>query len=160
MRTHHGRVHYPKSTSQTGKSEERKIFSEKEKIHHTWGQHHGTETDKTGHEKEEKEAYWGTTCIWKNEFSDSDQESFNCSSSKQDKISKLGSGELFNFNNYHSSKNLKQHKESFLNLNYCINANYNYKSLRSCLVSQPNSNKNNKKIVSSMQEDLVPITFG
>ena len=57
------------------------------------------------------------------------------------------------------TKKLKQDKESFLNLDDCFNTNYNYESLRSRLVSQPNSNKNNKNFVSSTKEDWVPITF-
>ena len=75
--------------------------------------------------------------------SDFDQESFNSSSSGEDEIWKLGSGEIFHFKNNQSSKKLKEHKESFLNLDDCINANYNYKSLRFDLVSQPKSNKIN-----------------
>ena len=47
-----------------------------------------------------------------------------------------------------------------MNLDGCINPNYNYKSLRSSLESQPNPNKNNKNFISSTQENLVPITFG
>ena len=78
------------------------------------------------------------------EKSNSDQESFNSSSSEEGEIWKLGSGKLFNFNNNHSSKKLKQHKKSFLNLNDYNNANFNYESLQSGLVSQPNSSKNNK----------------
>ena len=78
-------------------------------------------------------------------FSDSDQESINRSSSEEDKVWKLGSGELFNLNNNHSGKKLKQHTESFLNLDDCISANYYYESLRSHLVSQPNSDKIDKK---------------
>ena len=52
--------------------------------------------------------------------------------------------------------------EIFFNLDDCINANYNYESLCSRLVSQPKSNvnKNNSNSNSSTQEDLVPITFG
>ena len=55
---------------------------------------------------------------------------------------------------------MKQHTERFLNLDDCINAYYNYESLYSHLVSQPNSNKYYKNFVSSTQEDLVPFTFG
>ena len=62
--------------------------------------------------------------------SDSDQESMNSSSSKEGEIRKLDSGELYNFKNNQSSKKLKQHIESFLNLDDCFNAIYNYKSLR------------------------------
>ena len=40
-----------------------------------------------------------------------------------------------------------------------INANYNYESLRYCLVSHSNSNKNNKTFESSTQKDAVPIIF-
>ena len=90
----------------------------------------------------------------------SDQESFNSSSSEEGEIWKLDSVELFRFNNNHSSEKVKEHTESFLNLDDCINANYNYESLRSRLVSHSNSNKNYKKFTSSMQEDLVPIIFG
>ena len=78
--------------------------------------------------------------------SDFDQEFINSSSSKEGKIWKLGSGELYNFDDNHSSKKLKQHTKKFLNLDDCINANYNYESLRSRLVSQPNSNKNYKNL--------------
>ena len=39
-------------------------------------------------------------------ISESDQESFNSSSSEEGEIWKLGSYELFNFNNYHSSKKM------------------------------------------------------
>ena len=42
------------------------------------------------------------------------------------------------FNTNHSNKKLKQNSDDW------INANYNYESLRSCLVSQSNSNKYNK----------------
>ena len=70
--------------------------------------------------------------------SDSDQESMNNNSSKEGEVRKLGSGELCNLSNNRSNKKLKQHKESFLNLD----ANYNYESSRSRLVSQPKSNKN------------------
>ena len=70
--------------------------------------------------------------------SDSGQESSDSSSSEDGEIWKIGSGELFNDSNNHSRKKLKQHKESFLNLDDCINANYNYESLHSRLVSQPN----------------------
>ena len=45
--------------------------------------------------------------------SDSNQESFDSSSSKEGEVWKLGSGELFNFYNNHSGKKLKQQKESF-----------------------------------------------
>ena len=92
--------------------------------------------------------------------SDSDQESMNSSSSKEGEIRKLDSGELYNFKNNQSSKKLKQHIESFLNLDDCINAKYNYESLRFRLVSQSNFNNKNKNSISSKQEDLVPITFG
>ena len=48
----------------------------------------------------------------------------------------------------------------FLNLDDCINPNYNYdESLRSHLVSQSNSYKINKNFESYMQEDLVPNTY-
>ena len=67
--------------------------------------------------------------------SDSDQESMNSSSSKKGEIWKVSSADLLNFNNNHSSKKLNQHIESFLNLDDCINANYNYESLPSRLVS-------------------------
>ena len=73
------------------------------------------------HDKEEKEACWGITYIWEN--ADSDQESYNSSSSEEGEIWKLGSGELFSFNNNHSTKKLKQHKESCSNLDDSINAN-------------------------------------
>ena len=79
--------------------------------------------------------------------SDLDQESMNSSSSEEGEVWKLGSGKLFNFNKKHSSKKLKQHVESFLNLDYCINANCNYESLCSRLVSKPNSNKNYKNLL-------------
>ena len=68
-------------------------------------------------------------------ISDSDQESFNSSSSEEGEISKLGPGELYHLDNYHSSKKSKQHTESFLNLDDCINDYYNYESLHSRLVS-------------------------
>ena len=53
----------------------------------------------------------------------------------QAKKLKINSGEKFNVNTYYSSKKLKQHKESFLNLDYYINANYNYESLHYGLIS-------------------------
>ena len=84
----------------------------------------------------------------------------NSWSSEEDEISKLGSGELNNLTTNHRRKNLKLHRENFLNLDDCINANYNYESLRSRIVSHLNSDKNNKNSKSSTQEDLVPITFG
>ena len=61
-------------------------------------------------------------------------------------------------NNDHSRKKSKEHKESFLNLDDCINANYHYESLLSRLGNQPNSNKYNKDL--NPKEDLVAITFG
>ena len=54
--------------------------------------------------------------------SDSDQESSDSSSSEDGEIWKIGSGDLNNFKTNHSRKKLKQHKESFLNLDDCINA--------------------------------------
>ena len=60
--------------------------------------------------------------------SDSDQESIISSSSKEGEVWKLGSGEIFNHNNNHGSKKLKQHKETIFYLDDCINANYNYES--------------------------------
>ena len=87
--------------------------------------------------------------------SDSDQESINSSSSKEGEVWKKA--QLFNFINDYGSKKLKQHKESFLNLDDCINPNYNYEFLCSRFVSQP---KSNKKFESPTQKDLVPITFG
>ena len=60
---------------------------------------------------------------------------------KMSEIWKIGSSKLFNDNNNHSRKKLKQHKESILNLDDCINANYNFESLRSRLVSQSNLKK-------------------
>ena len=61
-------------------------------------------------------------------FFDSDQELIISSSSEEGEIRKLGSGELFNLNNNNSSKKLKQHTGSFLNLDDYINADYNYES--------------------------------
>ena len=90
---------------------------------------------------------------------DSGKESFNSISSEVGEIKKSGSGELFNAITNHSSNKLKQHSENFLNLDDYINANYNFEFLSSCLVSQLNSNKNNKNDISSMKEDLVPTTF-
>ena len=58
-----------------------------------------------------------------------------------------------------AAKNLNNIK-FFFNLDDCINANYNYQSSRCNLVSQPNSNKNNKNFTSSTQKDIVFITFG
>ena len=49
---------------------------------------------------------------------------------------------------------------NFFNLDDCINANYNDKSLPSRIVSQLNSNKNKKIFVSSTQVNFVLITFG
>ena len=79
---------------------------------------------------------------------------------KKAKFENQAQAPFFNFNNNHRRKKLKKHTESFLHLDNCINANDNYKSLCSRLVSQPNSNKNHNNFISSMQEDLVPITFG
>ena len=90
---------------------------------------------------------------------DSDQESMNCSSSEVGKMWKLDPGEIFIWNLHCCRKKIKQHKESVLNLDDCINANYNYESLRSCFVSQSNSNNSCKNFVSYTQEDLVPIAF-
>ena len=67
--------------------------------------------------------------------SDSDQKCIDSSSSEEGEIWKIGSGELYNLNNNHSSKKSKQQKESFLNLDDYINANYNYESLSFRLVS-------------------------
>ena len=83
-----------------------KTFPVKEKIHQAWGPHRGTETGEKGHEKEQKEVYWGVMWIC---VSNSDQESFNSSSSEESEVWKLGSGKLFNFNNNHSSKKVKGH---------------------------------------------------
>ena len=88
----------------------------------------------------------------------SDQESISCTSSEEDEVWNLGSGDLYNLNNNQSGKILKQHTESLLNSYEFINANYNYDTLRSHLVSQPNSTKNYKNFISFTQEDLVPIT--
>ena len=77
--------------------------------------------------------------------SDSDQESMNSSSTEEGEVWKLG----LCFYNNHSSKKLKQLTESALNLDDCFNANYNYESLRSHLVSQPNSYKNYNNFISS-----------
>ena len=111
--------------------------------------------------KKEKKKHSEELCAFeKMSVSNSDQKSMNSNSSEEGEIWKLGSGKLYDFNNNHSSNKLKQHKESFLNLDDYINANYNYEYLRSHLVSQPNSNKNNENFQSSTQEDLVPNTFG
>ena len=87
---------------------------------------------------------------------DSDEESLNVSSSEEGEFWKRVSDENFNIHLKHSSKTLKQQSETFFNLADCINANYNYESLCSCLVSQSNSNfnKNNSNFNSSTQEDL------
>ena len=53
----------------------------------------------------------------------------------------------------------KFYTDRFLNLDNCINANCNYESFRSRLISQPNSNKNYKNVITSKQKNLVPITF-
>ena len=57
------------------------------------------------------------------------------------------------------AKKLNLNTERFLNLDDCINTNYNYESLCSCLVSHSNSNQNYKNFESSTHEDLVPITL-
>ena len=44
-------------------------------------------------------------------------------------------GVLLNINHNHCSKKLNQHTEFFFNLDDYINANFNYESLRSRLVS-------------------------
>ena len=64
--------------------------------------------------KQEKRKHTGE--VWafkKTSVSDSDQKSKNSSSNKEGKR-KLGSDELFSFNNNHSSKKLKKHTETFL----------------------------------------------
>ena len=66
-----------------------------------------------------------------------DEESSNVSSSEEGEIWKRGSDENFNLNLKHSRKKLKQQSETFLNLDDCINANYIYKSLPSCLETYP-----------------------
>ena len=86
--------------------------------------------------------------------SDSDKESINSSSSEEGEIWKLGSGKIFDVNNNHGKKKLKQHTESFLSLDDCINAKYNYESLRSCLISQSNSNKNYVKILNLLRRKM------
>ena len=73
---------------------------------------------------------------------------------------KIVSDELFNISNNKSSKNFKKHAESFLNLDDCINENYNYESSRSRLVSKSNSDKIYNNLISCTQDNLVPITFG
>ena len=49
---------------------------------------------------------------------------------------------------------------TFFNIDDCINFNYNYESLHSCLLSQLSLNKNKFNSNPSRAEDLVPITFG
>ena len=72
--------------------------------------------------KQKKRKYPGEVGASKKmNVSDSEQESINSSSSIEGEVLKLGSGELYNFNNNHSSKNVKQHKERFSNLDDCIN---------------------------------------
>ena len=76
--------------------------------------------------------------------SDSDQESSDSSSSEDGEIWKR--------------KKLKQYKESFLNLDDCINANYNYESLRSRLVSHSNvKNKNENSKGQTFQEIIMSL---
>ena len=94
--------------------------------------------------------------------SDSDEESSTVSSSDEGEIWKGVSGESFNLNLKHSSKQFKKQSKNFLNLNDCINANNNCDPLSSCLVIQSkyNFDKSKYKVNSSTQEDLVPLTFG
>ena len=58
-------MHHPEGTGQTGKTKEGKAFSEKEKVHETRSEHHGSKRGQESHEKEkEKEkAYGRSTCI-------------------------------------------------------------------------------------------------
>ena len=65
-------------------------------------------------------------------ISDSDKESIKSSSSKEGKVLKLGSGELYNFNNIIVAKI----KTFYLNLDDYINANHNYEFFQTCLVNQ------------------------
>ena len=92
----------------------------------------------------------------------SDEESLNVSSSEEGEIWKRSTNENLSVNSKHSSKRLKKQPENFFNLDDCIDANFNYESLCPCLVSQSKSscNRNDFNSNSSMQEDLVPITFG
>ena len=70
--------------------------------------------------------------------SDSEQESISSSSSKEGEIWKWGSGKWYDNNNDHSWKKIKQYTGIFLNLDDCIDTNFNYESLRSRL---PNCKK-------------------
>ena len=55
-----------------------------------------------------------------------------------------------------SRKKVKNYSETFPDFDSCLNANFNYESLRSRLASHQKNNKNKKP----KNEDLVPITFG
>ena len=70
-----------------------------------------------------------------------EQESTNNTYSEEIGNCKIGKGELFNINCNQSSEKFKQHIKSFLNLDDCITADHNYRSLHSCITSHINSNK-------------------
>ena len=58
---------------------------------------------------------------------------------------------------YVVSKRIKLENEVFTCLDDCINNNFNYESIRSCLVSQ---DKNKNRVENNNSEDLIPIVFG
>ena len=63
VRTYHGRMHHTEGIGQTGKTKEGKSFPEKENVHETRSEHHGTEIGQESHEKEKEKAYGRSTCI-------------------------------------------------------------------------------------------------
>jgi len=70
---------------------------------------------------------------------------------------KTGSDEsLRKISSNHSRKKLKHYTKTFSNFDSCLNANFNYESLRARLASHSKTKQNKKP----MDEDLVPITFG
>ena len=94
--------------------------------------------------------------------SDSDEESSKVSSSEEVEVWKIGSDKNPILYNKLSSTKLKKPSKTFFNLDDCIHANYNYESLHSCNVSQPNKkfNKKDWNSIFSRKENLFPITFG
>ena len=97
------------------------------------------------------------------DISDGEKTSASANSSSSSSLSssdsewKTGSNELFSLDKIkHSRKKIKLHNEKFSTLDSCLNAHFQYESLRSRLASQ-NKTKKHKEPLS---EDLVPIVFG
>ena len=98
-------MYHSQGTGQASKKEKEQTFWQEEKVHQTWGKCYGTETGQE-RSKTEKRRRTEEPCAFKKmSVSDSDHESMNSSSSEEGEESKLGSGELYNFDNNHSRKN-------------------------------------------------------